>query len=1210
MNNDMISIEEGFQYSINISYDLHNEKKLNSFIPTNASLKLIREVVLSTNKNSTDRARVLVGAYGKGKSHIVLTILSLLEGTPVEKFAKLNAKIQGTKLEQLLKNYQTSKNRLLPVLITGNSNSISQNFLLALQRTLSENNLLNLLPETNFKAAEKTILKWKSTYPKTYKEFENKISCSGEEFISQLQDFDNDAYKLFEDIYPELTSGGSFNPFLGFDVTEVYESVVKSLCESNCAYSGIYVVYDEFSKYLEANIAETSSNDMKMLQDFAEKCNRSGSRQMHLMLICHKEISNYIDSLPKQKVDGWHGISERFTHVHLNNNFSQTYEIIESAIVKNKKLYEKFIQNNKSNFENLVKIYKNDLTFSDLSEEEIQKTFTGCYPLHPVSIFILPRLSELVAQNERTLFTFLSSSGANGLKAFLEKQKTAGKQNEFNLLTPDILYDYFEPLLKKEVYTDGLYKLYTLTNVLLEKLNSDSLEAKIIKTLSLIYILSQFERLAPTATTLHHIFDKSNTTEELESALDNLIKKECIVYLKRSNNFYSLKQTSGIDINAQIQQEKGKRSNLFSLKEILAACNYDKAFYPLRYNDEKEITRYFSFVFIDAAEITKDVDWNIKSSTFRGDGVVYGILPSLKITREQIIENLNETKSSSGKCIFILPKKFNSVQKNIIEYAKEYDAVKELIKKTDDDNVLHDEYEVILSDLQEIILNFIGLYTQSEKENAFYIYNGEKIKIKRKADVTEKLSKICFEFYSDTPKIINESVNKNEISTAAENARNKIVSSLLRIELEKNLGLSGGQELAVMRSLLLKTNVLDIRTDDLKINLNPPDKNLSKVFELIQKFLFSARNKENIDFSILYKELTTDKKRIGLRKGLIPVYLACVLHEYKKQVSIYRGINEVALSADVLSEINKEPQNYTIKFMDWTQKEDEYINSLMHLFSNYIHESKKENTTYETVFNGIRNWYMNLPKYSKEMKVDFEGRKVPKEYSDLLKNIKSATNIQDFIFKKLRIFKSVQDLEKAKVFYDTLISNATNLFAKKVSEIFCSGKNLCDALSVWSSGLMSEVFETVYADGTERFLRICASAKNNTKNYSSVARQIAYVSTDLQIEDWNDSTLENSLKAILGFKKNAESKNTITHKSSEPGIRSSNIDENQFEINYVTEKGVQKTKRFEKSQKTPRAKILSRSLKSSLDGMGLSVTDAEKRQVLMELLLGLCGENV
>ena len=69
-------------------------------------------------------------------------------------------------------------------------------------------------------------------------------------------------------------------------------------------YSGIYVVYDEFSKFLEANISEASVSDTKMLQDFAEKCNRSAENQLHLMLISHKEIANYIDTLPKQKVDG------------------------------------------------------------------------------------------------------------------------------------------------------------------------------------------------------------------------------------------------------------------------------------------------------------------------------------------------------------------------------------------------------------------------------------------------------------------------------------------------------------------------------------------------------------------------------------------------------------------------------------------------------------------------------------------------------------------------------------------------------------------------------------------------------------------------------------------------------------------------------------------------------------------------------------------
>ena len=81
------------------------------------------------------------------------------------------------------------------------------------------------------------------------------------------------------------------------------------------------------ANFLEANIKAASVSDTKMLQDFAEKCNRSGKHQLHLMLISHKEIANYIDKLPKQKVDGWRGVSERFKHIHLNNNFTQTYEI-------------------------------------------------------------------------------------------------------------------------------------------------------------------------------------------------------------------------------------------------------------------------------------------------------------------------------------------------------------------------------------------------------------------------------------------------------------------------------------------------------------------------------------------------------------------------------------------------------------------------------------------------------------------------------------------------------------------------------------------------------------------------------------------------------------------------------------------------------------------------------------------------------------------
>ena len=74
----MIKVAKDFQSSINIAYDLHDEKKIKNFIATNEAIELFEEIFSSVNDSSTNRAHILIGAYGKGKSHIVLEILSLL----------------------------------------------------------------------------------------------------------------------------------------------------------------------------------------------------------------------------------------------------------------------------------------------------------------------------------------------------------------------------------------------------------------------------------------------------------------------------------------------------------------------------------------------------------------------------------------------------------------------------------------------------------------------------------------------------------------------------------------------------------------------------------------------------------------------------------------------------------------------------------------------------------------------------------------------------------------------------------------------------------------------------------------------------------------------------------------------------------------------------------------------------------------------------
>ncbi len=477
----MITIASGFQYSVNIGYDLYSDDKLKNFIPTKSALQLLADTLLSTRPSSTERARMLIGAYGKGKSHIVLTILAMLMRRDLSLFEKLLPKAETDgRLYQYIQNYYESGTKLLPVIIPGSNTSLTQAFLMALQRTLMENDMMDVMPDTNYHAAISVIARWEKDFPETYAKLEELIGYPLPKLIEELEDYSITAYEAFEKAYPSLTAGSVFNPFLGFDVVDLYESVAKGVRKKG--YSGLYVVYDEFSKFLEANIAEASVSDTKMLQDFAEKCNRSGETQMHLMLICHKEIANYIDTLPKQKVDGWRGVSERFLHVHLNNNFTQTYEIIASVIQKpRKRLWSGFLRSHKKEFDGLLQRYQRHPIFSDMSSDEIIGMVKECYPLHPVSTFILPRLSERVAQNERTLFTFLSASGTSTLPAFLD----AYDDTLFQVITPDMIYDYFEPLFKKEAYVGGFQEIYQLTSIILEKLDVHSLESKIIKTLSL-----------------------------------------------------------------------------------------------------------------------------------------------------------------------------------------------------------------------------------------------------------------------------------------------------------------------------------------------------------------------------------------------------------------------------------------------------------------------------------------------------------------------------------------------------------------------------------------------------------------------------------------------------------------------------------------------------------------------------------------------------
>ncbi|WP_349764258.1 restriction endonuclease subunit S [Fusobacterium sp. SYSU M8D902] len=1202
MGKKHIETVKDFQTSINIALDLYDDRKIENFIPTVSAIKIIEEILLSTNINSTQRAKMLVGAYGRGKSHIVLVALSVLFKKNKEIFARVLEKIKSYNKDmyEFISSYIESDRKILPIVISGNGSTLSQSFLLGLQQTLKNEDLEELIPDTNYSAVIATIENWKDNYPETYEKLKEKLEQPITNFILKIKEYDFESYKRFELIYPQLTSGSSFNPFNGIDIVDLYEKVAIKLKEKG--YLGIYVVYDEFSKYLEGNIENTGNNEVKLLQDFAEKCNRSGSLQLHLLLISHKELSNYFSkNLTKEKIDAWTGVSGRFKEILVQDNFEQTYDVISQVIKKDEKYWKKFQIKYKDNFE----ILQESTTITEglnVGREDRENIIKGCYPLHPISTFILPRISEKIAQNERTLFTFLSAEQKYTLNSYLKTYD----EDKFKIITPDYIFDYFDPLLKKENYNSDIYKTYKLLKTVLVKVEENSLESKILKTIALIYFIEQFERIAPTRDTIIEIYKSEYSVETIIEVLKKLQEKECIVYLKLSNNYLKIKESSGVDIENEIIRYREKHLTKIPYIDLLNNLPFDNFLYPTRYNDENEIMRYFNFVFIKSGDIYSKRYLEIRDEF--SDGVVFGVIPASQDNIEDLQEKL-KSEIKDEQMIFILPKKY----KNISSLIYRYKSIEELKRLAQDDSVLRDEYELIQNDLQEVIFNYIDSFVRPERLEVEYYYLGEKRGIYRKAHLSNLLSDICEKIFYKTPLINNETINKNIISTATLNSRNKIVRKLLDNVLEENLSLRGtGQEVTIVRSLLLNKGILKKNIyDNLEINLDIEDEKLKNILKIIDGFLSKEIISNWRNFKELYDRLLLPENNIGIKRGVIPIYLALLIHKYKKFLIIKNNEVEEKIDVELLNKINENPESYSVYIEDWNEEKGNYLTELTKIFDEYTVGDNGGLNNFKYQVGSMKQWYLSLPKYSKETISEYVGEdqyqeieRVKKEFLNSLKL--EIDNPREYIFEKLMNIYGynkldldiLQDIKRTKVYFEGLLEKLKLRLIEDVKKIFSknSDQSLISIMKNWEEELNEKTKEHIFNKNESRVLELIRSSKNNEIVF---IEKIARMLTSLRVEDWNNSIIIKFLQEVKEFKITVEEFNSNSLNKEEGK-------NNSYKITFVNENGNEQAKTFDKVEYTRRASLLYNDLLSSIDEMGESISQQEIRQILIEILEKFC----
>ena len=1140
MYSKYISINKNFLSSINLAFDLGNEKKIEEYIPTTdicSILKVYFKTFLGIDK---DKSTTLVGPYGKGKSFLLL-VLSFLVSSDIKNKAynKLIQKIKWVDAElfNLIREFRKNGRRLLPVLINNSDSDLKQSFLIGLKNALESEKITDIVPETIFSECIKFLENWQNG--KTLREnlFVNclkKERTTYSELKKGLKNYSSKSFEAFKRLY-KCISGFEFNPLIGTNIPEIYSAVVHEI--KKYKFNGVFIIFDEFSKFLEDNRSDIFSN-LKLIQDFAEKSNRSTTdEQINFCCVTHKSLNLYSSFEDQSRKDIFKTVEGRFKEIKFNRGIEENYQLISLAINKDSKYKKEILDEiHKSNFDDSDSL--SVPTFN--SFQNINKTFEGCFPLNPFTAFCLVQLSEKIAQNERTLFTFLSDSDENSLNSFIHN-------NETGLLNVYKLYDYFSPILKT---SDDLTirNIWYRSQVVLNKIRETD-DRNIIKTLSIILMINDSDRLPATLPVISYSANlKINCVEEALRKFENMhfIRKGFI------SNSYSFASLNSKKIDEQLDLIRSEISKNFSLINV---CNevYDrKYFLPRRYNEEKKITRFFSTRFIDENTLINSKDLSLFTDGMFSDGIVLCVL--VQSLSNNKIESLLKEKSNK-RIVSLLPVK--PMTKDLNKLALQYACLKEMRRKTNDDDIsfgdINSLFEECVDDLRIILSNSFSCLSQA-------FWNS-----KPNCDFPSVLSEVMYDEFTEMPTFNNELINKTNVSKQYEKAINHVDEFLLSHNDEFNYSETSAEN-------SIKWAILDSNADESKF---------ISVINIIKKEIINSDGKK-ISVDSIVNELV--RAPYGIRKGVIPVLISKAISELTESVILYLQNKEIDLNAENIFKCVYSPKDFYISASKETKQQITFLKNLCGVFDAPYHDNFRQDIKELSI--ALRKYFLGLPQIVRSNSISNNYLKLDSNVC-LYRNECLLFNINPYeliIQKPISLFGDYQSaFDSIKTFKDEVLVRVSKYkedLTSRIKELFNIDSKT--SLKMVFSSWMNEKIKgktPIFTSSIMKNIFKCISSEITFDDLEAL-NKLSKVINGTFIEDWSKDNSNEILTSLGLFKQFLEkNKKLVSYKDLDDLIHAS------YEGDFSSY-----------------GKMLERSIKDSIDDFSESISNEEKIAILSSIL--------
>lgn len=842
---DRIIVNTQYTRSINLERDATSAAVISSYIPTSRAVRTLDRVAESFKREDSPRAWSLIGPYGSGKSSFSVFLSQLLNDSG-EESARLAQKILRKSDRSLASKYGKEVSDTagyLEVLVTGSPEPLAKRLLdglVAAARQFWEgrrgpNN--RIVAELEEVAAQKTI-----------------STTEIVSFVARLQ--------------------------------EELAKVKGRPCR------GILLVIDELGKFLEYESRHYGANDIYLLQALAEHAYKAHDINFLMFALLHQSFEQYAKGLGDSLKNEWAKVQGRFEEVPFLESSEQVLRVVGAAF--DSKLNKTETTKLRKSLATIVKDLNREHALPGaLQTEEAIDLFAKCYPLHPVTSLLLPLLCQKVAQNERTLFSYLGSHEEAGLQQLLGSMDAVGEW-----IYPHHIYDYFitnQPSVMGDYLT---HRRWAEVVTAVERLgDANTPEAHTLKTIGLLNIVGSKGGFKASEAVLATC---APTKKQAAEALKELRQKSIITF-RKFNNEFRVWQGSDFDLEASLQEELNKLGN-FNLAEELNRSEHMLPVVARKYTIKSGALRYFTPTFVDANDLKQ--------------GMVRSTEPHFLFylaTAQDDIKYFYKNVRKSFTDLDIVALCFNGSQlRDATAEVKGLELVEAHCQELQSDAVARREFEDRLSAAKAQQRQLLEELIKTPANNEWY-WRGAVQAVGTRRDLQRLMSDVLEAAYNKAPIFHNELINRDKPSSQAAAGRNKLLFAMLKAADQTDLGIDKfPPEKAMYRSLLWKHG-LHKEAEFTQWELAAPGKKSSvyPVWQRIEQF-FESTEKAPQTFEALTKELTAPP--YGVKEGVLPILYICAMLVNEHELAVYENRRYVPqLTEELIERFLKRPDEYVVQ---------------------------------------------------------------------------------------------------------------------------------------------------------------------------------------------------------------------------------------------------------------------------------------------------------